>query len=66
MKQATFNRLAGSIFLLVVLLHAARLFFRWEVLVAGWVVPLWISWLALALAGFLTYAAFSLKNNGRP
>lgn len=62
MKQATFNRLAGTIFLLVFLLHAARLFFHWEVLIAGRIVPMWLSWLALVLAGFLAYSAFRRKS----
>lgn len=63
MKQAAFNRLAGTLFLLIALLHAARLFFHWEVFIAGRSVPLWISWPAFALAGFLAYAAFSRKGS---
>jgi hypothetical protein len=63
MTQAAFNRLAGTIFLLVALLHAARLFFRWEVLIAGLRIPLWVSGPALVLAGFLAYTAFRRKGS---
>lgn len=63
MKQSAFNRLAGTIFLLVALLHAARLFFHWEVLIAGRSIPMWISWLGFVLAGFLVYTAFSRKKD---
>jgi len=62
-RQATFNFAAGTIFLIVFLLHAARLFFHWEVLIAGWIVPMWLSWFGLALAGFLAYIAFSWKGS---
>lgn len=62
MTQRAFNLVAGTVFLLVFLLHAARLFFHWEVLIAGRIVPMWLSWPALALAGFLVYVAFSPKN----
>lgn len=62
LTQRTFNRLAGTIFLLVFLLHAARLFFHWQVLIAGRSVPMWLSWLAVTLAGFLAYSAFSRKS----
>lgn len=61
MKQATFNHLAGTIFLLVALLHAARLFFHWGVLIAGRSIPMWVSWPALALAGFLVYSVLGQK-----
>ena len=61
MKQSTFNTLAGTVFTLVAILHALRLFCGWEALIAGWIVPMWISWAGFALASFLTYSAFSSK-----
>lgn len=61
MKQATFNLLAGTLFLLVAILHALRILLGWEAVIAGWKVPIGFSWLALALAGFLSYCAFSRK-----
>ena len=61
MKQTTFNLVAGTIFLLVAVLHALRILLGWEAVIAGWKVPIGLSWLALALAGFLTYSAFSRK-----
>jgi hypothetical protein len=62
MKQGTFNRLAGAIFLLVAILHALRIFLGWEAVIAGWSVPMWASWTALALAGFLACSAFTRKS----
>lgn len=61
MRQQSFNTLAGTIFLLVVILHALRILLGWEVVIGGWKIPLGLSWLALPLAGFLAYSAFSRK-----
>ncbi|MCM8794357.1 MAG: hypothetical protein NC819_00910 [Candidatus Omnitrophica bacterium] len=61
MNQRTFNQVAGGIFLIVAVLHVLRLVCNWEAVIGGWHVPMWGSWLALALAGFLAYTAFRLK-----
>ncbi len=58
MTQRAFNTVAGTVFLLVVLLHALRLLLGWEAVIGGWHVPMWLSWLALPIAGFLVYTAF--------
>jgi len=58
MTQKTFNTVAGTIFLLVATLHALRLFFHWQASIGGWIVPMWVSWVGLALAGFLAYTVF--------
>jgi hypothetical protein len=58
MSQKTFSRVAGLIFLLVAIMHALRLAFRWEVVLNGWSVPLWVSGVALVVAGFLASEGF--------
>ncbi|MBI2884774.1 MAG: hypothetical protein HYY15_01205 [Candidatus Omnitrophica bacterium] len=61
MKQKTFNRVAGDVFLVVAVLHLCRFVFRWDAVIGGWVVPMWVSALALVLAGYLALAAFRLR-----
>lgn len=63
MTQRAFNLIAGTIFLTVATLHALRLFFGWHASIGGWIVPMWLSWAGLALAGFLAYNAFSRKGS---
>ena len=63
MTQPAFNAIAGTVFLIVAVFPALRLFFGWHALIGGWIVPMWMSWAGLALAGFLAYAAFSMKGN---
>ena len=61
MTQQSFNRVAGSIFLIVAFLHALRLVFYWEAVIGGWHVPFWVSGLALAFSGILACVAFTRK-----
>jgi hypothetical protein len=64
MSAKTFSILAGVVFLLVAVVLALRLVFRWEVIVVGWQVPLWISAIGFVLAAFLAYEGFRLSKNG--
>ena len=48
-----FTNIAVSIFGLVALLHFLRLFFGWEVIFNGMVIPMWVSILGLIIAGGL-------------
>lgn len=61
MTQRTFNAVAGTIFLIVAVLHALRLLRGWEFTIAGWHAPLWVSGVGLAVAGFLAFTAFKLR-----
>ena len=57
MSQHVFNLVAEIIFSGVALLHAARLYCRWEVVITGKRIPFGMSWVGLAVAGYLAYAA---------
>ena len=63
MSQITFSLVAGMIFLLVAVIHVLRLALKWEVVLNDWSVPMWLSWLALVVAGFLAFEG--LKLGGR-
>lgn len=55
MNAVTFSRLAGSIFLLIALLHVYRLFSYFPILVGSFSVPQGASWAGLVLAGGLAF-----------
>ena len=61
MTQQTFTRIAGAIFVLITLMHALRLLLGWNVMINGCAVPHAVSWLALAIFGGLSVAAFKQK-----
>jgi hypothetical protein len=61
MSKDAFSRLAGAIFLTVAVVHALRLVFKWQVIVAGWQVPLWVSVVAFVIAAYLAYEGLRMK-----
>jgi anti-sigma B factor antagonist len=61
MTQRTFSLVTGVLFFLIALLHAVRLLRGWQVTIEGAVVPIWISWIGLAIASFLAYQGFLLS-----
>ena len=61
MNQKIFSLVAGLIFLFVAVMHVLRLALGWHVVLAGWTVPMWISWLVLLIAAFLAYAGIRLS-----
>ena len=63
MDRKTFCMLAGIIFTLVALFHLVRIFMEWPVMIGDWSVPIWVSWLALIVAGGLALFGFRFTAN---
>lgn len=61
MNKNTYLSLTGVVFALIALLHLARIIYGWEAMIGGWAVPMGLSWLALVVAGYLSWNAFSLR-----
>ena len=61
MSQKTFSLVAGMIFLVVALMHVLRLTLGWHAIIASRTVPMWVSWVALLIAGLLAYEGFRLS-----
>ncbi len=59
-------QISGAVFGLIALLHIIRLLLNWPAQVAGWTVPLWISWIAILVSGALSVWAFRLVRQARP
>jgi hypothetical protein len=55
MNQKTFSIMAGVIFAVVALAHLVRIYMDWPIVIADWSVPMWVSWIALVVAGGLAY-----------
>jgi hypothetical protein len=53
MTHKTFSLVASMIFLLIALGHLSRLVFKVSVLLGGWVVPPWVSWVAALVFAYL-------------
>lgn len=56
---------SGVLFGVIALLHIARLLLDWQAQIAGWEVPLWLSWIAVFAAGALCAWALSALRETR-
>ncbi|HWQ99929.1 MAG TPA: hypothetical protein VN397_03735 [Candidatus Methylomirabilis sp.] len=62
MKQDSYLKLTGAIFLVIAVLHAARLLFQWTASIGGWDVPMWLSGMALVVSAYLAYVGLQPCN----
>jgi hypothetical protein len=56
--RKTYFLVAGTIFAVVALSHALRIYMEWPVTIANWSVPKSVSWVAFIVAGGLALFAF--------
>lgn len=60
MSQKNFLLVAGVFFLLVALGHVLRVAFSASVVIQNTSVPMWVSWIAIVVTGFLAYEGLQL------
>jgi energy-converting hydrogenase Eha subunit A len=60
MSQRAFSLIAGLVFGLVALAHVLRIVFGWSVVIQDFPVPMWASWIAVIVMGYLAYEGFRL------
>jgi hypothetical protein len=53
MGQKSYCTTAGVIFSIAALIHLGRLGAGWEFVLAGWPVPVWVSWIGFFAGGLL-------------
>lgn len=56
---------SGTIFLLVAVLHLLRVAVQWTLFIGPYEFPMWASIVAVAVAGFLSFAGFRLAQAQR-
>ena len=59
MAAHNFARLAAVIFAIIALLQLLRAITGFEIVVGGEIMPVWPSWIAAIVAGFLAYLGFT-------
>jgi hypothetical protein len=60
LRERTFLLIAGTLFGVIALAHLIRAFIGIDIVVLGWAVPLWLSWIGTAVAAYLSYMSFHL------
>jgi len=53
-SQKTYFLVCSTVFLVVAAAHLTRLIIRWEIAIAGWTVPQWVSVPGLIIPGVLS------------
>lgn len=53
MDKKMYYRTVSVIFGVLALAHAARVYYGWEAQVGDYVIPVWFSWVAVFVAGYL-------------
>ncbi|MBI4132298.1 MAG: hypothetical protein HY474_01565 [Candidatus Sungbacteria bacterium] len=61
LNRNTYASVSGVIFSAIALLHALRIIYGWPALIGGWTVPMWVSWTALIISGYLAFSVYRLK-----
>lgn len=61
MSQKNFALIAGVLFSLIAVLHLMRIVYGWEARINGGNLPMWVSWIALAVAACLGYQGITLS-----
>jgi hypothetical protein len=61
MSQKTFSLVVGLIFLLIAVMHVLRLALKWEVVLNGWSVPMWVSAVAIVITAYLAFESLKLS-----
>ncbi len=64
-NERTLLNVAGLVFLAVALVHLVRLAFGWKILLGAVVVPFWVSWCGVFIAGYLSYSSFHFARRRR-
>ncbi len=59
MQSHRYAILAALVFTIVAVLHAARLFYRWPVVIGSTQIPMALSWVAVVVTGLLALAGFT-------
>ena len=59
LDQKAYNTITAALFLVIAVLHLARIIFSWPAQIGGLDIPLWASWPALVIAGALAYFGFA-------
>jgi len=56
--KKAYNTLTAVLFLVIAVTHLLRIIFGWSAQIGGLDIPVWVSWLAVVIAGALAYFGF--------
>lgn len=60
LRERGYLLIAGTVFAVVAAAHLARIFANADIVIAEWVLPIWLSWVGVAVTAYLAYMSFRL------
>ena len=63
MNRRSYFLATAVLFSVICLLQLARIILGWEAVIGNWSVPMWLSWLAVAITG--TFAYFGYRHGSK-
>ena len=55
MSQKKYGTYAGTLFAIIAIVHLVRIVQEWPAVINGTSIPVWASWVAVLLAGYMAY-----------
>ncbi len=62
MNKGQYFFATSLVFLAVTIVHTLRLINHWEAQINGFLVPMWVSWVTVIVAGLLAFEGFREAN----
>lgn len=59
-RERAYLLIVGIVFAVVAVAHLLRLFSSGSLVLMGWAVPLWLSWIGVLVTAYLSYTSFIL------
>jgi len=59
-KQKDYILVVTALFGVMAFFHLIRALYRWEAIIGGQALPLWMSWVGIAIAGYLSWVGYKL------
>jgi hypothetical protein len=64
MNKKNYFSVAGGLFLLIALVHLTRVVQGWDANIGAYDVPVWLSWAAVIVGGFMAYQGLVKHRRG--
>ncbi|OGG71538.1 hypothetical protein A3A35_00110 [Candidatus Kaiserbacteria bacterium RIFCSPLOWO2_01_FULL_51_21] len=61
MDRKTYFSVSAVLFLIIVIGHGLRVLQGWDVTIGGWMLPTWISYVAIALGAYLAWTGYNFR-----
>lgn len=65
MNKKTYYYSVSVIFAIIAVLHAVRIYSGWDAQIGDMMIPLWISWAAVLIAGYLAVRGWTLASESK-